>query len=149
MTGPGSIRPEAFQKQQSMRGAAAEIDVALRAILDAASSQGYDKASCFAIRLALEEALSNAVRHGNRGDVNRLVRIAWSIDRESAKFEIEDEGEGFDSSSIPDPTAEENLEIPSGRGIVLMRAYMTALEFVPPGNRVRMEFRPRPRDAVR
>jgi serine/threonine-protein kinase RsbW len=143
MTDSGSNRFETFEKRQSMRGAAAEIDVAIRAILDAASRQGYDKASCFAIRLALEEALANAVRHGNRGDVNRLVQIAWSINRESAKFEIEDEGEGFDAGAIPDPTAEENLEVPSGRGIVLMRAYMTVLEFMPPGNRVRMEFRPR------
>ena len=56
-------------------------------------------------------------------------------------LEIEDEGEGFDPRSVPDPTTVENVEIPSGRGIILMRAFMTDVRFFPPGNRLRMTYR--------
>ena len=55
---------------------------------------------------------------------------------------VEDEGGGFDPAAVPDPTEEANLEIPSGRGIMLMRAYMTDVSIVAPGNRVEMVFRP-------
>jgi serine/threonine-protein kinase RsbW len=54
---------------------------------------------------------------------------------------VEDEGVGFDPAAVPDPTRPENVDIPSGRGIMLMRAYMTEVEFDPPGNRVRMTFK--------
>jgi serine/threonine-protein kinase RsbW len=51
-------------------------------------------------------------------------------------IEIEDEGEGFDPGDVPDPTADENLERPCGRGIHLMRAFMTSIEYLDRGNRV-------------
>ncbi len=54
---------------------------------------------------------------------------------------VQDEGVGFDPAAVPDPTRPENVDIPSGRGIMLMRAYMTEVEFDPPGNRVRMTYR--------
>jgi serine/threonine-protein kinase RsbW len=55
--------------------------------------------------------------------------------------EIEDRGPGFDPGAVPDPTLEQNLEIPSGRGLMLMRAYMTSVTFNPAGNRVRLLYR--------
>ena len=90
----------------------------------------------FGVRLALEEALVNAIKHGNRMDPSRQVRIGWVINSETVRIEIEDEGHGFRPSDIPDPTAEENLEKPSGRGIMLMRAFMTDVSFNERGNRV-------------
>jgi serine/threonine-protein kinase RsbW len=54
---------------------------------------------------------------------------------------VEDEGPGFDPATIPDPTEDENLEIPSGRGVMLIKAYMTEVEYVPPGNLLRMTYR--------
>jgi serine/threonine-protein kinase RsbW len=54
---------------------------------------------------------------------------------------VEDEGEGFDPGSVPDPTDDANIEIPSGRGLMLMGAYMSEIRYVPPGNRVEMIYR--------
>ena len=59
---------------------------------------------------------------------------------DSIEIDIEDQGAGFDPETIPDPTAEENIEIPAGRGIVLMKSFMTDVTFHPPGNRVFMRF---------
>ena len=103
-------------------------------------SRDYPKEGVFAVRLAIEEALVNAYRHGNKKDADKRVTFECSIDSTSARFEVSDEGPGFDISSVPDPTDEANLEIPSGRGLLLMREYMTQVEFVPPGNRVRMHY---------
>jgi serine/threonine-protein kinase RsbW len=66
--------------------------------------------------------------------------VRCTLDRGRLEIEVEDQGEGFDPRSVPDPTAEENIEIPSGRGIMLMRAYMTSVEYLPPGNRLRIVY---------
>lgn len=92
----------------------------------------------FGIKLAMEEALVNAVRHGNRMDDTKLVRIRFTVNAEHCLIEIEDQGPGFRPEEVPDPTAPENLERPSGRGLFLMRAYMTECDFLPPGNICRM-----------
>jgi len=93
----------------------------------------------FGVRLALEEALVNAIKHGNGMDPNKSVRIQWRIDRECVCVEIEDEGPGFIPADIPDPTAEENLERPCGRGIMLMRSFMSRVEYQGRGNKVLLE----------
>lgn len=103
--------------------------------------RGYGEPAAFAIRLALEEAISNAFRHGNKNEPGKQVRFQCRIDDHEAQFEVEDEGPGFDPHAVPDPTEDENIEIPSGRGIMLIKAYMSEVEFLPPGNRLRMVFR--------
>jgi serine/threonine-protein kinase RsbW len=117
-----------------------DIESAERSLIEAVEQRSYDHSSCFAIRLALEEALSNAFKHGNKNDPNKVVRLECEVDRQVVVIDIQDEGEGFDPGSIPDPTAEENVEIPAGRGLTLMRAFMTEVNIAPPGNRVRMRF---------
>ncbi len=102
--------------------------------------RGYDADALFAVRLCLEEALVNAFRHGNRLEPGLRVHFRALIGRDRCEFLVEDEGEGFDPGAVPDPTAEENLEIPSGRGIMLMRAYMAEVEYLDPGNRLRMVY---------
>lgn len=93
----------------------------------------------FAIRLSLEEALINAIKHGNRLDPAKMVHIRYSIDETGFAIEIEDEGPGFDPGTVPDPTLPENLERPSGRGLLLMRAYMTNCVWIDRGNICRMQ----------
>ena len=117
-----------------------EIHVAQRRLIEALERCGYDGAACFAVRTALEEALSNAVHHGNRNDPDKSVRIEYTADESSVAIVVEDEGRGFDLASVPDPTRPENVDIPAGRGIMLMQAYMTRVEFDAPGNRVRMTY---------
>lgn len=93
----------------------------------------------FGVRLALEEALVNAIKHGNQMDPNKKVRVTCRVDSEKVRVEIEDQGEGFQLDDVPDPTADENLERPCGRGIMLMRAFMSLIEYNSAGNCVTLE----------
>ncbi len=93
----------------------------------------------FSVRLALEEALINAIKHGNHYDPGKQVKIRCGISQSVMRMEIEDQGKGFDLAAVPDPTDPENLESPCGRGIMLMRSFMSRVEFNETGNRVTLE----------
>lgn len=99
---------------------------------------GYDESASFAIRLALEESLNNAFKHGNRADPNKTITVSYDVTEERVEFSVRDEGSGFNPNKVPDPTADENLENPSGRGIMLMKAYMDEVCYNDQGNQVRM-----------
>lgn len=101
----------------------------------------YDEATRFAIKLAVEEGLNNAVKHGNRFDPAKTVELQYDVDAARVIVTIADQGPGFDPDAVPDPTADENLEKPCGRGIMLMRAYMDEVEYNETGNRVRLQKR--------
>jgi serine/threonine-protein kinase RsbW len=107
-------------------------------ILDRVGKAGFNGSEFFAIKLALEEALVNAIRHGNRLDPAKRVHIEARITPQKVEFLIEDEGPGFDRKGVPDPTAEENLEKCSGRGILLMESYMSRVWWDRGGRRLRM-----------
>jgi serine/threonine-protein kinase RsbW len=92
----------------------------------------------FSIKLALEEALVNAIKHGNQYDRAKQVEIAYRICPDRFEVVITDQGTGFDPQDVPDPTAVENLERPCGRGLMLMRHYMTEVAFNERGNAVSM-----------
>lgn len=98
----------------------------------------YDPDTIFAIKLALEEALTNAVKHGNRGDASKRVWIRFHVDPAKAVIMVRDQGAGFVPADVPDPTCDENLERPNGRGIMLMQAYMTRVCYNRAGNEVWM-----------
>ncbi len=98
----------------------------------------FDEREIFSIRLALEEALVNAIKHGNQMDRTKKVRIHYCVNPERFDINIADEGHGFDPDDVPDPMAIENLERPCGRGLLLMRHYMTEVIFHPPGNHLSM-----------
>ena len=122
-----------------------QIDRAVRGILDALTALGYSDSSRFAVRLAVEEALPNAFRHGHRALPHSTpVHVVWNASPSELQLAIEDRGPGFDPNAVPDPTLDQNLEVPSGRGLMLMRAYMTAVTFNPAGNRVTMRYRKPP-----
>ena len=119
-----------------------EIERAASAILDRLESLGYSKASIFAIKLAFEEAITNAFKHGHaeiEGDPP--VTVDYEIDEREIVIGIEDKGPGFTVEDVPDPTLDENLTIPSGRGLMLIRSYMTEVRHNPSGNRVEMVYR--------
>ena len=92
----------------------------------------------FSIKLALEEALVNAIKHGNQFDRTKQVKITYQVLPDRFEIHITDEGTGFDPADVPDPTAVENLERPCGRGLMLMRHYMTEVTFSKSGNSVIM-----------
>ena len=112
-----------------------------RRVAAAMEHHGYPKASLFAVRLALHEALSNAIQHGHRGlPAATPIAVEFSVDPNHATFAIEDRGGGFDPTSIADPTLDENLEATSGRGLMLIRAYMTNIRFSKGGRRLELDY---------
>ena len=98
----------------------------------------YGEMEIFGIKMAMEEALVNAVKHGNQLDPKKFVAVVYHIRLERFEVKITDEGPGFDPEDVPDPTAPENLERPCGRGLLLMRSFMTELQFHGRGNSITM-----------
>ena len=109
-----------------------------RQLLELVEGAGFTGGNFFAINLSLEEALVNAIKHGNKLDPGKKVRVEARVTSEEVEIQIEDEGPGFERSSVPDPTALENLEKCSGRGILLIEAYMTEATWDRGGRRLRM-----------
>jgi len=96
----------------------------------------------FGVHVAVHEALVNAIMHGNRLSPEKRVTFRCRLSPELLRVEIADEGEGFDPHRLPDPTDPDRLETPTGRGVMLMRAFMSRVDFCPRGNCVVMEKRP-------
>lgn len=92
----------------------------------------------FGIHLAAEEAIVNAIKHGNKQDPNKSVHVDMKVGKQEVMIHITDEGPGFNPEAVPDPTLDENLDIPSGRGVMLIKAYMTDVQYNEQGNSVRM-----------
>ncbi len=107
-------------------------------ILEALEAKHYPEACAFAIKLALEEAITNAIRHGSKNDRSKRLTLRYRITPDKAVISVEDEGAGFNPTAVPDPTLDENLNKPNGRGIMLMRAYMDEVTYNETGTEVVM-----------
>jgi serine/threonine-protein kinase RsbW len=117
------------------------INALIEALLDQAEQAGYGSSAIFAIRLAIEEAITNAFEHGHEGlSPDLTVTVEYRVSPELIEIAIEDQGPGFSPEALPDPTLLENLAKPSGRGVMLMKAYMSEVDFNQRGNRVRMRY---------
>ena len=137
-----------------------QVDVVISHILDGvkhahqiAKIGGDEDKVVFAAHLSADEALTNAAMHGVEGDPSKLVRahLVVSINEHRelvARLVIDDEGKGFNPESIPDPTAEDNLEETKGRGLLLMKRFMDQVRFNDAGNEVTLEkiVKPGPRE---
>ena len=115
----------------------------LEDLLLALRQEQWSEQEVFEVHLAVEEAVVNALRHGNALDDSKQVHIACRLNPQRLWVEVADEGTGFDPAQVPDCTADENLERASGRGIMLMRNYMSRVEYLEGGHRVIMEKRRR------
>ena len=98
----------------------------------------WEEKEVFGIHLAVEEAVVNAVKHGNKYDPGKSVRVTYAVSPEVFEIEVVDEGPGFDPMAVPDPTLDENLDKPSGRGLLMMRMYMNVVEYLGRGNVIQM-----------
>jgi serine/threonine-protein kinase RsbW len=104
---------------------------------------GWDPQPLFGIHMALEESITNAIRHGNKLDPNKQVFVDCELSPQRFFIRVCDEGAGYNPCAVPDCCADENLEVPGGRGLALMRAYMDHVELSDNGRCVVMEkFRP-------
>jgi len=93
------------------------------------------------VLVATMEATNNAIIHGNNSDPNKRVKIEILIVEEELSVHIEDQGVGFDYSSVPDPTAPENLEKINGRGIFLMERLSDEILYLEDGRIVELKFK--------
>lgn len=95
---------------------------------DAACGLGLSEEDAYQVGYAVREALVNAVVHGNQYNANKRVHFVLSRSSDTLQVEIEDEGHGFSPEAQGDPLAEENLLNQSGRGIMIIRAFMDDLQ---------------------
>jgi serine/threonine-protein kinase RsbW len=104
------------------------VDIGEALVLDAARSAGLEEEAQHKLGMAVRESLVNAVVHGNRYSARKKVFLAVSVNRERLAVTVGDEGEGFDPATLPDPLAEENLLRQSGRGLLLIQAFVDEFE---------------------
>jgi len=121
-TEKGTIRLDIPSRLEMLETAGAVVDQVAKAV-------GFDEDSRHDILAAVRESLVNAIVHGNRGDGARRVTLDLALDGGGLEIRVRDEGRGFDPNRLPDPLALENLCKSSGRGILLMKALMDAVDF--------------------
>jgi serine/threonine-protein kinase RsbW len=108
-------------------------------ILKELKAQHWPHHEEFCVHLAVHEALVNAIVHGNGGDPEKNIHVVAQICPRHFRVQITDEGPGFDPKSLPDPTDSAHLDRAHGRGVLLMKAFMTRVSYPPPGNTVILE----------
>ncbi len=111
----------------------------LDVILEQLTASGCDEKHVFGIHLSMEEALVNAIKHGNKYNPEKRVHVIVGISSTLFRAQITDQGDGFDPNALPDPTSDEFFDRPNGRGVMLMRSFMTRVEFNTRGNSVILE----------
>jgi serine/threonine-protein kinase RsbW len=105
-------------------------------VVDYLCENDWSNKDTFGIHMALEEAVMNAIKHGNLRDEKKCVKVKVGVSADSFWAHVEDEGTGFNPDEVPDPTLDENIEKTSGRGVMLMRMYMDQVQYSEVGNAV-------------
>jgi serine/threonine-protein kinase RsbW len=108
-------------------------------ILRQLAQLGWNGRDLFGVEMALEESLSNAIRHGNCLDESKHVFVECKLSPQRFWLRVRDEGPGFCPDAVPDCTDADHLECPGGRGLALIKAYMTSVDYNECGNCVTME----------
>ena len=98
-------------------------------VLDIADTLTMTSEKYNSLELSVAEAASNSIVHGNKSDINKLVKISVFIDKNKMKIIFKDEGNGFNPNEIPDPTTPENILRDHGRGIHIMKSYLSELKY--------------------
>ncbi len=122
------------KQQQTILGDRASFDEVQEAVLALMKAKEYSEHQLFSVRVAIEEALANALLHGHQGDTSAEIKVSWHVTDEQVVIEVIDQGRGYDPESIPDPTATENLTLPSGRGLAMIKAFMSEVHLNERGN---------------
>lgn len=107
-------------------------------LINSLKEKGIDEDIIFDVHVGFEEALRNAMIHGNKSDSGKKVSIETEIVDNAVVIYIEDEGDGFDPAKLPDPTLDENLLRESGRGVYLIKHLMDKVKYENGGSRVIM-----------
>jgi serine/threonine-protein kinase RsbW len=110
-----------------------------RELIDRLREMGVIDEIVFDVHVSFEEALRNAMLHGNKLNPVKTVAVETEITDEELMITIEDQGQGFDPAAVPDPTAEENLLRESGRGVYLIKYLMDEVHYTNGGRKVVMK----------
>ena len=103
---------------------------AAAAVAGLMSRSGIDENAAFGIDMAVREAVTNAVLHGNKQDETKLVEVTLTSFSTALEIKVHDQGPGFNPEAVPDPTKDENILKTSGRGIFFMRNFMDEVDWV-------------------
>ena len=114
------------------------MHIVLEYLLKRVEKLGVIKSEQSNLFVALDEAFVNAIKHGNKFDASKLVRITAEVSKKEARFTIEDEGEGFDVNNVADPRDPQNLLKTSGRGVLFIYNIMDEVKYNERGNRLTM-----------
>ena len=129
------VRDGAAEHRQTIHSVS-DLMRLLETVSTAMMKAGHPDKDLFRVRLALEEAVVNANKHGHQGDWSQPIIVSYHVSAGGVTAEVEDQGPGFNLAQVPDPLAPENLEKSSGRGLFLMRNYMTNVCHNEWGNRI-------------
>jgi serine/threonine-protein kinase RsbW len=106
------------------------VAAAAAAVAEFISRSGVSDDAAFGIDMAVREAVTNAVLHGNHQDDNKTVDIVLKSSPDAVEISVHDQGPGFNPEEVPDPTAKENILKASGRGIFFMRTFMDEVNWL-------------------
>lgn len=107
-----------------------------QAILNEAALAGFNEDACFSLRLAIDEAVVNAIIHGNGQQETKQIHITAAFDESKVAITVRDEGEGFDQSRLADPRQDPDLHKTHGRGVFLIRQFTSEVFFNEKGNEI-------------
>jgi len=131
---PSARRTDLVNERSQIEALESEITALLE-------RHGYPRAAQFAFKLAFEEALTNAFKHGHSNQPEGTpVTVEYHVAGDHLRVAVQDKGPGFEPEHVPDPTLDENLTNAHGRGIMLMRAYMTRVTHNERGNRIELYY---------
>lgn len=133
-----SNREQSKRQQRTILGDRDSFDEVQESVLDLMHGFDYSDHDLFSVRVAFEEALANALLHGHQGDESNEIQVSWIVTDEYLEIEVTDQGRGYNPDAIPDPTADENLTLPSGRGLAMIRAFMHEVHLNNRGNQLKM-----------
>jgi len=114
------------------------VEEVYKLILCELEAKGYSQEDIFAVHLSLEEAFINAVKHGNKMESSKEVKIEYAVSADKVEISLSDEGGGFDPETVPDPRCGDNIYKTEGRGLFLIQSFMDKVEFNERGNSIRM-----------
>lgn len=124
--------------QERIPSSLAIAHLRLEKLLGALRESGWDGRDYFHVQMASEEALVNAVTHGNKESLDKFVEIDFRVAVDRVRLRIKDEGLGFNPANIPDPTSDERREVVHGRGVWLIRQMMSEVTYLGCGNELVM-----------
>ncbi len=139
-----SSNPPVWKIDQTFPSVFGKASSLIDEVLAQMTALGWSDRDIFAVNMALEESVSNAIEHGNHGNPKKHFRVICTVSEKLVSIQVRDEGKGFRRDLIPNPTNSENIETPCGRGTLLIQGFMTRVSYNDAGNEITMEKEPTP-----